>query len=312
MVIPGETIYMEFVDRKRLFEIFQKKSLSIEDQVSMVDQIKMLLLELLDHDDLKIPMMPQVARDLFDVIDKRDVSFDEISKIVERDQFMGGRLLKVANSPFYASRYPVGTIEDALKRLGLEEVKRILFTISISSVFVKEGAYHKFFLVQWRNALSTAFIAREIALMMGVDSSYSYMGALLHDIGATFVLIGLRTLEDLVGKRDLFESVVVEKLVSELHISMGLLIAGRWNLPGMISDAIRYHHSLDGSRKAGDIPLVVYSSAVFAAFFEKGEAFLDEMKEEPSLYFLGFSEEKIVCLAKEIKAKLEIFLGDMA
>jgi HD-like signal output (HDOD) protein len=70
--------------------------------------------------------------DFANAIDE-DKSQKDISAILEKDVSITTKVLKIANSAFYRSSR-IGSVERACIYLGLETVKNIVFTVSLSSV----------------------------------------------------------------------------------------------------------------------------------------------------------------------------------
>jgi HD-like signal output (HDOD) protein len=64
---------------------------------------------------------------------EEDRSPKEVAAILERDVSIATKVLKIANSAFYRA-CRIGSVERACIYLGLETVKNIVFTVSISSV----------------------------------------------------------------------------------------------------------------------------------------------------------------------------------
>ncbi len=263
-------------------------------------RLKEMLLELISSENFKIPMLPTIAQELISTIDNPHITFNKLADIIKKDAFIGAKLLKVANSPFYAGGFPVSKIEVALQRIGIEEVKKILFLITMSNFLIKKGRYSYLFKEFWEHSLLSAISGKAIAEMLKIDSSYAYIAGLLHDIGRTFVLIGVMELEKKFGSEKMPDEIIVRQVSFELHTKIGELIASRWNLPDLIKNSIVYHHSLEKAR-TNDISLITLASEKMLSFFDKSdEESMKDIAMEPAFYILGLTREQI----EELKEKM--------
>lgn len=293
----------EYLKKSKAVSMMKKKkgSMMAVDEEELIEDLKIEILALLNSDKFKIPMFPSVAQELMQIIDSKKVDFDKIAAIIKKDQFLGAKLLKIANSPVYKSRYPAGKIEDAVRRLGLEEVKKLLFMISMSHFVVKKGTFANMFQDFWRHSIVAAEAAKQISRILKVDSSYAYIAGLLHDIGRTFVLMALEEMSKKTGDSSFFHEAILLKLTKDIHVDAGDIISQKWHLPGSIEKSIKYHHNIARAKKE-QIPLIVYVSEKLANYYGFGdEEKVSSLENEPSLYFLGFDGKKIELLDEKLE-----------
>jgi HD-like signal output (HDOD) protein len=82
-----------------------------------------------------LPSLPQAVLRLLQACEKEDVSFDELSAIINTDSGLSSQMLLVANSPVYRALNKFTTVESTLVRLGLDVIKTIALTTSARQFF---------------------------------------------------------------------------------------------------------------------------------------------------------------------------------
>ena len=202
-----------------------------------------------------LPSLPDTVLDVEQELDRKDdlsVSAVRIGKLIEKDMGISAKVLKIANSVFYAGRYGrIADVGQAVARLGIEEVRNICVTVGGLQLFAGESD-----LVNlrdfWRHSLGAALFIRHSGEQMPQPSplpSGAYVAGLFHDIG---ILLLDRYFHDAyrivrqkgAGKeKPLF---AVEKEILGIHHGeIGAMLLDRWRLPQEICSTVRYHHEPD-------------------------------------------------------------------
>ncbi len=73
--------------------------------------------------DLKV--LPFVARKVLDTIGNENFSINDLSNIIEKDQAIAARILKISNSAFYGLRHEVIGINQAILILGVKTIRSL-------------------------------------------------------------------------------------------------------------------------------------------------------------------------------------------
>jgi len=211
----------------------------------------------LDHDALvqsayKLPPLPQTAARLAALVSRDDTELGEIVEVIELDPPLTLKLLRVANSVFGASRYPVGTVRDAVLRLGTGTVSGFAVASCVKSLLGKTiPGYNLPVSEFWNHALAAAFAAEIIIKFSKVSvSPLAFTAGLLHDIGK-LVLGNFLSQEALTwisraiqeGKQTAFQAET--EILSLHHGEVGGVIAQHWGLPDCLVKGIIYHHNPD-------------------------------------------------------------------
>jgi putative nucleotidyltransferase with HDIG domain len=203
----------------------------------------------------KLPTIPAIAYEILNIVGDDTVSVNKIESVVENDPAISGKILSVANSAFFGIKQPIKTLDNAIMRIGLNNVKNIALGISIMTVF-DEGKGQSVLNYQriFNHSVSVGFIAKRLSdeLKLGTSDEI-FINGILHDVG--FLVLSRYfsdnykdVLEHMKNGQTLLEA---EKNVLEFdHADMGAWLANQWQLPNNIKDTIEYHHSPSHAKRS--------------------------------------------------------------
>jgi HD-like signal output (HDOD) protein len=131
----------------------------------------------------QLPTLPEVAYQILNITNRPMLSIHELREIVERDPAISSRVLSVVNSAFFGFPARTDALDEAIMRIGLENVKSIAMGISVMSMFgdIKiTDTYRRLF----NHSLTVGLTARQIAkgLRMSTEGDI-FIDGLLHDLG---------------------------------------------------------------------------------------------------------------------------------
>ncbi|MBI5062933.1 MAG: HDOD domain-containing protein, partial [Desulfatitalea sp.] len=108
-----------------------------------------------------LPPMPKVLLKAREVLSDPNSSFKDISKIIETDQAIAAKILKVANSAYYGLSGMVSSIHQASVVLGYQTLEQVITMVSSSSLLGKQlKGYGLNAGVLWKHSLATAIASR--------------------------------------------------------------------------------------------------------------------------------------------------------
>lgn len=203
----------------------------------------------------KLPTIPAIAHEILNLVGDDTVSVNKVESVVENDPAISGKILSVANSAFFGSRQAIKTLDNAIMRIGFNNVKNIALGISIMTVFDqgKSGRaldYKRIF----NHSVSVGFIAKRLSdeLKLG-NSDEIFLNGILHDVG---FLVLSRYFDD--EYKGVIENMhkgqtLLEAEMNALefdHADMGAWLANQWKLPNNIKDTIQFHHSPSQAKRS--------------------------------------------------------------
>lgn len=223
-----------------------------------------ILRRLDDIDDL--PTLSTIAVRVNEMVGDPDTSVRKLSEVIEKDQPITTRILKLVNSAFFGLPTRVGNIPHALVLLGFNTVRNAVLSLSIIDSFSLKNNLERFNITEfWRHSIAVAvtsrFMAEKTRLHSGDDS---FTAGLLHDIGK---LLLSQYFPDLFMK--VWTCVHVEgisfaeaekRTIPINHGQIGSHLAKRFRLPLALSDAIRLHHALKKDVFQLNLLLIVHAA----------------------------------------------------
>lgn len=192
--------------------------------------------------------MPTVASQVLVALDDPTLSAAKIANLIEQDQSLVARLLRVANSPFYGFSRKISTVELAVVVLGTNAIKEILYGLSIKRIFkrVKSSGFDidSF----WTYSLYCGAAARVIARKLNYKlAGEAFVAGLMHDLGILIITQYFGT--DFAKIRQLTINQPISLIGAEravlhtTHCEIGAWIGKKWNLPDRLISSLLYHHT---------------------------------------------------------------------
>ena len=208
----------------------------------------------------RLPAMPQILIKLIEHLQADDLGMAELAALVAKDAGMTGKVLAVANSSAYhrGSARTAG-LEHSLVALGTDMIKTLVISESVFQTFNSFPHSGSTDLRGfWKNSLSTAVIARDLAKRMEYpQAEEAYLAGLLHNVGRLALLatapkeyafnFSARDDEDLCA--------VEQRTLQITHTEAGAWLIERWNLDSFLADSVLYHHE-PSSRLESAHPLI--------------------------------------------------------
>ena len=216
----------------------------------------------------QLPPFPTVVTQALGLLDSPDTSAMDVVKVVQYDQAITANVLKVCNSAYFGLPRKVGSLKEAVIRLGNKQLKEIILTGTVVKYYknAMEGyALSKHDL--WKHAISTAIIARLVSeRFQGVDEASVFTAGLLHDVGKT-ILDGVvdeyfSQMFALVGEKGYSFTEAEQEVLGLDHAEVGARMGELWGFPKEIVRAIRFHHAPQEAGDADSVTQVVYLANV--------------------------------------------------
>ena len=192
----------------------------------------------------ELPPLPLVVHKLLQVMDDPNSSADDISQVLNSDQAMASKVLKLVNSSFYGLSGKVTTVQRAIVILGLSSIRNLALGLGVTKLMARAGngeLQQRF----WDHSIATAVacetVARSTQRMIPEEA---FVAGLLHDIGHLVLLMTapdeFRQVMD-GGPTNMVERET--KIIGMSHTRAGQKLLKTWKLPTMLCDAIRFHHT---------------------------------------------------------------------
>lgn len=195
--------------------------------------------------------LPTVATKVLSMLEKDEVDIREISKHIESDASITMKILRLANSPMFALRSPVSSINQAILTIGLNRVTNIVLGVSIFSKFVylSRSSAAQFVDKFWQHSAATASVAKALSTKLRKNfQDAEFLGGLIHDIGKLAMLQHDAELFVKVDKQIIDEQAndgdVERTSFGASHSEAGNVIGRMWKLPDALNSVIAYHDNI--------------------------------------------------------------------
>lgn len=190
--------------------------------------------------DAAIPMLPDFAHRVIELVSDPDVSITQLASVASKDPVLAPRLLGMANSAYFAAMHEISTVQDAIVRMGTGAVRNVVVTVCFYSRMHDRNVYGERGRPLLEHGIGTAYMARLVAASAGFDEDESFMYGLLHDIGK---LVILKVAHDCRAQSGTpVPPAELDDIITELHPVVGARVLRRWHLPSMLDEPIVFHH----------------------------------------------------------------------
>ena len=247
-----------------------------------------------------IPPMPEVVFKAQELLSDPESSAQELAAILETDQAIATKVLKMANSVFYGMSGKVSSIKHASLVLGYRNLSEIISLAGVQKSLEKKlPGYGLESEDLWRHSLSVALGSKIIASRKNPElEMVAHTAGLVHDVGK--IILDPFVME----AKESFDSVLLQEQQTYLnaekeilgfdHAEIAAEVCQKWKIPEVISSAIRYHHSPSSSLEvelAFILHMADYISLMSGEGYEDND-FLYEL-EDGTMDYLNFDQNDI-------------------
>ena len=187
--------------------------------------------------EARLPSLPDVAFKVRRAVAKENVTVKDIAKIVQTDPPLVMRLILCANSPLYRSRRPSVNVSDAIRRIGLQATRNLVYSHSLSSLFkFRSPVLREMSNELWKESIKTASIASVLAVYShGVSADKALLAGLVQDIGALPLLAELSENYPDISK----DKREVRRVLNNYKRKVGYHLLTKWEFDNELLDVVK-------------------------------------------------------------------------
>ncbi len=194
-----------------------------------------------------LPTIPVIAQKILATTDDDLASINKLQQIIENDAAISAKVLSVANSSFFGQTEPSRTLNNAIMRIGIDNVRSIALGISLMT-FLDTGKHRKTTGYEriFNHSLSVGMVSRILCKYLNLDIAEEVMiSGILHDLG--FLVLNRFFPDSYLNVMQEFDSgmplLKAEQSILDFnHEDIGYWLAKQWELPDNVLDSILYHH----------------------------------------------------------------------
>ncbi len=194
-----------------------------------------ILVEKIQSDSLVLPTLPEIAMKIREAADDPDVNLHMMADVIAQDPALSARLVKVANSAFMGRSVKVESLNQAVTRIGLRQIKNIATAIAMEQLFVsKNDIVREYMAKSWEKTVNVACTA--IAVMQQWKKGHKHsslsidtltLAALVHSIGVLPILTEAERHEEVFANPSFLEA-AIKRMAGKL----GGAIMRSWEFTG--------------------------------------------------------------------------------
>ena len=113
------------------------------------------LIDKINNDTLVLPTLPAIAMRVREAAQDPEINLKKISNVIAMDPSLSARIIKLANSALYARNVKAETVNQAVNRIGLQQVKSNAMALAMEQLFLSSNALIKKYLDQvWERTVN--------------------------------------------------------------------------------------------------------------------------------------------------------------
>ncbi|MCS7278950.1 MAG: HDOD domain-containing protein [Thermodesulfobacteriaceae bacterium] len=251
-----------------------------------------------------LPTLPPIVQKLSHMIEDEKVSLNQIAEVIEKDQVITSKLLRIANSAFYGFPKRISTVQSAIFLLGINVIRILIMTSSIFEIIHREDVG------LWEHSIGVAACSKILAERISLKEPQEIATAgLLHDLGRVIQKVSFKEeyeeIRNLV-KRGVDPLKAEEEILGLNHSDLGAFLLRQWNLPERLIETVLAHHELEKAKEFKREATVVHLADVLIHARGYGETLYQKVPSlnSKSLSILKISPEEFKDIFLALEPKL--------
>ncbi|HIE32504.1 MAG TPA: HDOD domain-containing protein [Thermodesulfobacteriaceae bacterium] len=262
-----------------------------------------------------LPTLPPIVVKLTQMIGDDTVSAPQIAAVIERDQVLTSKVLRLVNSAFFGFPRRISTVSNAIVLLGFNVIRTLVITASIFEIMQSRD------IGLWEHSLGVAAVSGILAKKLEIPNPEEVaIAGLLHDLGKVVERASLpedyKAIQNLVEAGGIPWREAEREILHMDHAEIGGYLLNRWNLPERLIEPVAFHHEIKKAKKFQLETAVIQLADILVrarGFGYAGDPWVPE-PEEKALKLSGLTVEAIKPLWPILESKfyeLKFFTEEM-
>lgn len=222
-----------------------------------------------------LPPAPRVLPQLLMMLSQPNIDSSRVVSLITYDPGLTASVLQVCNSAYFASAVQITDIEEAVNRLGFQQVYLLVAAISGGRALAPgQKGYGMDEGELWKHSVTTAVACQLIARDHDLDQNLAFTAGLLHDIGKIILADALKHIyTKLVQEVEQNQQSMLEtekKLLGVQHAEVGGRLLHKWKFPPSLVSAVWFHHHPKAAEQHQKLAATVYLGNLVAYFIGNG------------------------------------------
>jgi HD-like signal output (HDOD) protein len=263
----------------------------------------------LDDAIAALPAFPEIPQRVISMAHDPLASIAEIAKVIQEDPAFSVKVLRMANSAYFAPVQPIRDLDNACSRLGLRVLINLSYAVANGAVYrLSRPAARKAAEALWEHAIASAYAAQLIAeKTKAAEPQAAFLAGLVHDAGKLLLI-------DMILCRYTGPTGVLAESPERLHHVLrqfgglvGLHVVEKWSLPPQMAFACYFADRFDEmppSPLAREIACTTLASDLAEAL-EQRTADFAPLAAHPAAAALGLDAPALESLMHDLDRVLE-------
>lgn len=220
---------------------------------TVTSDLSLRFARLIAERNLELPTMPGTAAEVMSLCQQETTDAARLSAVLHRDPTIATNVLRVANSAAYMGQIPCASLQQAVGRLGMQQITEIALAVSVRGRLFGNPRCQEQLGALWKHSVLAGFFTKEIARMRRRNVEIAFLCGLLHDVGKAVLLCNV----DRLSGSDVaaVPPDVLWHAVDEHHVQAGALLAAEWKLPVQVVEAVQCHHDWQQAKHFADMAM---------------------------------------------------------
>jgi putative nucleotidyltransferase with HDIG domain len=196
-----------------------------------------------------LPTMPASVVKLTRMISEPEVKIEDVVGILQMDAGLTANVLKMANCAALGLSRRVGSVQEAVVRIGMRQLYQMIVSASVKPIVDKPldgyDLEDGFF---WRHSIAVAIAAETLTAQCGKVEKNAFTAGILHDVGKQIISnFILRNNDEFVTAEDSRQAfdLTERNILGIDHAELGATVLEQWQFPPALVNAVMYHHRPD-------------------------------------------------------------------
>lgn len=231
--------------------------------------------------NVKLPVISEVAHALIQTLDKEDASSKEISAIIARDPALTAKLLRLANSARFGVSRGVSSLDDAIAMTGMAHVRTLALAACFAETFPDlPGLDSDEF---WKSSMACAGYAKWLAGKLGIDGQDAWLAGMMMRLGELLIYQAEPTTFAAIEQQPHLPGGRWEREQRLLGFSEGQITAElgrRWNFPEAIVRALECSSDPMAAHPFSKLGAIIHLASLLADTPSDDPAIIDTLPQD--------------------------------
>lgn len=213
-----------------------------------------LLQEKLHTNLLVLPTLPEIAVRVRQAADDPEINLNSMAEVIALDTALAARMIKIANSAFMGRTVKVTTLNQAVTRIGLSQVKNIATAMALEQLFVSHTPEIAQRMTQlWRDTVKVTAIAMACLKFYlqkhkheGLNIDTLTLAGLVYQIGVLPILAEAEKYPATFG-----DEVFLQQAMLAYSAPIGVAIMNSWGFADTFTVVVQHARSAQLEPQAG-------------------------------------------------------------